>query len=205
MATLQNSAICMGSIRDKNVMLTRHWAAWSEIMLEKIINIIRKNSFNIHIGKVYEGSSGITANFYFTNSIKKVPNKNFIGLPNYTFRLLIYTVRLLKENKEREVRIFDGEYVLLLYRKDGDIYVYYQWKYCINKVSDNWIEWKNRPTKKRLFYKGKYIDFLKIIYDIALRLQKKFEKYGICSDAEMELYQQIPVLEKYIKKLEKIS
>ncbi|MBQ1726979.1 MAG: hypothetical protein II039_06305 [Treponema sp.] len=126
-------------------------------MLEKIINIIRKNSFNIHIGKVYEGSSGITANFYFTNSIKKVPNKNFIGLPNYTFRLLIYTVRLLKENKEREVRIFDGEYVLLLYRKDGDIYVYYQWKYCINKVSDNWIEWKNRPTKKKLFYKGKYI------------------------------------------------
>ena len=65
--------------------------------------------------------------------------------------------------------------MLLLYRKDSDIYVYYQWKYCINKVSDNWIEWKSRPTKKKLFYKGKYIDFLKIIYDIALKLQKKLQ------------------------------
>ena len=174
-------------------------------MLKKIINIIRKNSFDIYIGKVYEESPGITANYYFTNSIKKIPNKNFIGLPNYTFRLLIYTVRLLKENEEKEARIFDGEHVLLFYRKDRDIYVYYQWKYCINKVNENWIEWKNRPTKKKLFYKGKYVDFLKIIYDIALKLQEKFEKYGIRSDAEMELYQQIPVLEKYIKKIDNNS
>ena len=48
-------------------------------------------------------------NYYFTNSIKKIPNKDFIGLPNSTFRLLIYTVRLLKENRESEVRIFDGQ------------------------------------------------------------------------------------------------
>ena len=46
-------------------------------------------------------------------------------------------------------------------------------------------------------------NFLKIIYNISLELQKKFERYGIRSDAEMELYQQIPVLEKYINKIEK--
>ena len=142
-------------------------------------------------------------NYYFTNSIKKIPNKDFIGLPNSTFRLLIYTVRLLKENKESEVRIFDGEYVLILLKKKKDIYIYYQWKYFINKVNEDLIEWKNRPTKKKLFYKGKYLDFIKIIYNISLRLQKNFEKYGICSDAEFELYQQIPVLEKHIKKIEK--
>ena len=174
-------------------------------MLEKIINIIRKNSFDIYIGKVYEELPGITANFYFTNSIKKIPNKNFIGLPNSTLRLLIYTVRLLKENEEKEVRIFDGEYVLLFYRKDNEIYVYYQWKYCINKINENLIELKNRPTKKKLFYKGRYVDFLKTIYKIALKLQKQFEKYGMRSDAEIELYQQIPVLEKYIKKIENFS
>lgn len=109
----------------------------------------------------------------------------------------------MKENKESEVRIFDGEYVLILCKKGDKIYVYYQWKYCINKVNENLIEWKNRPTKKKLFYKGKYLDFIKIIYNISLRLQKNFEKYGICSDAEFELYQQIPVLEKHIKKIEK--
>ena len=155
-------------------------------MLKKIIKVFSKNYFDIYIGKVYE-----------------IPNKDFIGLPNSTFRLLIYTVRLLKENKESEVRIFDGEYVLILCKKGDKIYVYYQWKYCINKVNEDLIEWKNRPTKKKLFYKGKYLDFIKIIYNISLRLQKIFEKYGICSDAEFELYQQIPVLEKHIKKIEK--
>ena len=172
-------------------------------MLKKIIKVFSKNYFDIYIGKVYENLPGITANYYFTNSIKKIPNKDFIGLPNSTFRLLIYTVRLLKENKESEVRIFDGEYVLILCKKGDKIYVYYQWKYCINKVNEDLIEWKNRPTKKKLFYKGKYLDFIKIIYNISLRLQKKFEKYGICSDAESELYQQIPVLKKHIKKTEK--
>ena len=169
-------------------------------MLKKIINAFSKNYFDIYIGKIYEDLPGITANYYFTNSIKKIPNKDFIGLPNSTFRLLMFTVRLLKENKETEVRIFDGEYVLILCKKGNTIYVYYQWKYCINKINENFVEWKNRSTKKKLFYKGKYLDFIKIIYNISLRLQKKFEKYGICSDAESELYQQIPILEKHIKK-----
>lgn len=31
------------------------------------------------------------------------------------------------------------------------------------------------------------------------------EKYCIHSDAEIELYQQIPILEKYIKKIEKLK
>ena len=73
----------------------------------------------------------------------------------------------------------------------------------MNKINENFVEWKNISTKKKLFYKGKYLDFIKTIYNISLRLQKKFEKYGICSDAESELYQQIPVLEKHIKETEK--
>lgn len=158
---------------------------------------------DIYIGKVYEEIPVITANYYFTNSIKKIPNKDFIGLPTSTFRLLIYTVRLLKKNKESEVRIFDGKYVLILCKKGNEIYVYYQWKYCINKINENFLECKNRPTEKKLFYKGKYLDFIKIIYDISLKLQKKFGSYGMRSDAELELYQQIPILRKYIKKTEK--
>ena len=110
---------------------------------------------------------------------------------------------MLKENKETEVRIFDGEYVLILLKKADEIYVYYQWKYRINKINGNFITMENRATKKKLFYKGKYLDFLKTVYSISLELQKKFEQYGIRSDAEMELYQQIPVLEKHIRKIEK--
>ena len=172
-------------------------------MLRKIISLFNNNYFNLHIGRVYENLPGITANYYLTNSIKKIPNKKFIGLPNSTFRLLIYKVRLLKGNKETEVRIFDGEYVLILLKKADEIYVYYQWKYRINKINENFITMKNRATKKKLFYKGKYLDFLKTVYNISLELQKKFEQYGIRSDAEMELYQQIPVLEKHIRKMEK--
>ncbi len=172
-------------------------------MLKKLINAFFKNDFDIYIGQVYEELPGITANYYFSNSIKKIPSKDFIGLPNCTLRLLMFQIRLLKENIETEVRIFDGEYVLILIKKENYIYVYYQWKYCINKINENFIEMKNRKTKKKLFYRGKYLDFLKIIYNISLELQKKFERYGIRSDAEMELYQQIPVLEKYINKIEK--
>ena len=115
----------------------------------------------------------------------------------------MFAVRLLKDNKETEVRIFDGEYVLILLKKKKDIYIYYQWKYFINKINDNFIEMKNRSDKKKLFYKGKYLDFIKRIYNISLDIKEKFEKYGICSDSEFELYQQIPVLEKHIKKVEK--
>ena len=173
------------------------------IMLRKIINVFRKNNFNIYIGKVYKDIHGITANYYFTNSIKQIPNKDFIGLPNSTIRSLMFAVRLLKDNKETEVRIFDGEYVLILLKKKKDIYIYYQRKYFINKINDNFIEMKNRSDKKKLFYKGKYLDFIKRIYNISLDIKEKFEKYGICSDSEFELYQQIPVLEKHIKKVEK--
>nr|DAJ77557.1 MAG TPA: hypothetical protein [Caudoviricetes sp.] len=38
-----------------------------------------------------------------------------------------------------------------------------------------------------------------------LDVKEKFEKYGIHSDAEIELYQQIPILEKYMKKNRKIK
>ncbi len=174
-------------------------------MIEKIIAIFRKNNFNICIGKVYENLPLITANFYFTNSIKKIPNKNFIGLPTTTIRRLMFAVRLLKENKKTEVRIFDGEYVLILLKRNNDIYVYYQWKYLINKINDNFIEMNRRSEKMKLFYRGEYLDFVKKVYKISLDVKEKFEKYGIRSDAEIELYQQIPVLEKYIKKIEKLQ
>ena len=176
-------------------------------MINQIKNIFSKNCFDAFIGKVYEdfSLSGIVANFYFTNLIVKIPNKKFIGFPNQTFRLLLYKVRLIKEKTETEVRIFDGEYVLILYKENKKIYVYYQWKYFINKVNDKFIEYKIRPTKKKLFYKGSYLDFIKKIYTISLELQKKIEKYGKITDAEYELEQQIHVLEKYIKKLEKLE
>ena len=89
-------------------------------MFEKLKSILYKNQFDVFFGKVYEESNlhGIAVNYYFTNSIVKIPNKNFIGLPDYTFRLLLYSARLLKDEKEREVRIFDGEYVLILYKSN---------------------------------------------------------------------------------------
>lgn len=88
-------------------------------MFEKLKSILYKNQFDVFFGKVYEESNlhGIAVNYYFTNSIVKIPNKNFVGLPDHTFRLLLYSARLLKEEKEREVRIFDGEYVLILYKR----------------------------------------------------------------------------------------
>jgi hypothetical protein len=50
-----------------------------------------------------------------------------------------------------------------------------------------------------------YLDFVKKVHKISLDVKEKFEKYGIHSDAEIELYQQIPILEKYIKKIEKLK
>ena len=44
----------------------------------------------------------------------------------------MFAVRLLKENKETEVRIFDGS-------------TCYQWKYFINKINDDFIEMKRVP------------------------------------------------------------
>lgn len=115
----------------------------------------------------------------------------------------MYSARLLKEEKEREVRIFDGEYVLILYKKGNQICVYYQWKYCIKKINDNLIYMGNRSTQKKLFYKGAYLDFVKKLYNISLELQKKVEKYGIITDAEVELPQQMDMLKKHIAKIEK--
>lgn len=174
-------------------------------MFEKLKSILYKNQFDVFFGKVYEESNlhGIAVNYYFTNSIVKIPNKNFIGLPDYTFRLLLYSARLLKDEKEREVRIFDGEYVLILYKKGNQICVYYQWKYCIKKISDNLIHMGNRATQKKLFYKGSYLDFIKKLYNISLELQKKLEKYGIVTAAEVELPQQMDMLKKHIAKIEK--
>ncbi len=110
---------------------------------------------------------------------------------------------MLKESTNTEIRIFDGEYVLILYKNKDKIYVYYQWKYRIFKENENFIKYENRLTKKKLFYQGVYLDFVKRVYEISLEFKNRFEKYGIRSDAEFELYQQIPMLEKYIKKLEK--
>jgi hypothetical protein len=50
-----------------------------------------------------------------------------------------------------------------------------------------------------------YLDFVKKVHKISLDVKEKFEKYGIHSDAEIELYQQIPILEKYMKKIEKLK
>ena len=50
-----------------------------------------------------------------------------------------------------------------------------------------------------------YLDFVKKVHKISLDVKEKFEKYGIYSDAEIELYQQIPILEKYMKKNRKIK
>lgn len=50
-----------------------------------------------------------------------------------------------------------------------------------------------------------YLDFVKKVHKISLDVKEKFEKYGIYSDAEIELYQQIPILEKYMKKIEKLK
>ena len=47
-----------------------------------------------------------------------------------------------------------------------------------------------------------YLDFVKKVHKISLDVK---EKYGIHSDAEIELYQQIPILEKYMKKIEKLK
>ncbi len=157
----------------------------------------------MYIGEFYEDLPGITTNFYFTNSLKKIPSGKFIGLPSSTLRLLINKVRLLKENTYTEIRVFDGEYVFILYKRNDELSVYYQWKYRIIKINENFIKHENRLTKKKLFYKGNYLDFVKKVYEISIEFKNKFEKYGIRSDAEAELYQQIPVLEKYIKKLEK--
>ena len=61
----------------------------------------------------------------------------------------------------------------------------------------------NRSTQKKLFYKGVYLDFVKKLYNISLELQKKVEKYGIITDAEVELPQQMDMLKKHIAKIEK--
>ena len=61
----------------------------------------------------------------------------------------------------------------------------------------------NRLTQKKLFYKGAYLDFVKKLYNISLELQKKVEKYGIITDAEVELPQQMDMLKKHIAKIEK--
>lgn len=50
-----------------------------------------------------------------------------------------------------------------------------------------------------------YLDFVKKVHKISLDVKEKFEKYGIHSDAEIELYQQIQILEKYMKKNRKIK
>lgn len=51
-------------------------------MFEKLKSILYKNQFDVFFGKVYEESNlhGIAVNYYFTNSIVKIPNKNFVGL-----------------------------------------------------------------------------------------------------------------------------
>lgn len=43
----------------------------------------------------------------------------------------------------------------------------------------------------------------KKLYNISLELQKKVEKYGIITDAEVELPQQMDMLKKHIAKIEK--
>ena len=40
-------------------------------MLRKIINVFRKNNFNIYIGKVYKDIHGITANYYLQIQLNK--------------------------------------------------------------------------------------------------------------------------------------